>query len=192
MKKLEQIEGIKAQLAFEMLYGAKPALRGRTITGKLIFTGYGNDKIDAGIDYVDLSKKEGVFIDGDEYDRLRTFLSEDEISYLLQGYHEPGLYIKITEGENDVEFAPGTLVFVDHGIDYLADSDWGYLDRINPVMKHYGRRTFKWYGQVSQEKKKLLPYMAVSVESDLDRMEFYICSPAESLIKEYMESEMTT
>lgn len=180
MKKLEQNEGMRAQLAFEMFYGAKPALRGRTITGQLVFAGYGHDKIDAGVDYIDLSKIR-TLMNGAEFDRLRTFLSEDEINY-LSPVNQAGVYIKIAKGENDIEFDPGTLVFMDHGIDYLSDSDWDYLNRINLVMKAYGKKEFKWYGQVSHKEKKMLPYMAVYVEADLRRMEFYICSVAESLI----------
>ena len=162
MKKLKQIEGIHAQTAFEILYGAKPALQAKTITGTLVFAGYGNDNID-GNDYVNLSKPNKFF---------------DKNSH-----NEVGFYIRICEGKSDFNFPIGTMVFVKNGFDYLSNNDWSQSGRLSLILSQYGGgRLFEWYGQINNE-KTILPYMAFSVEDDLNNREFYICEVAERLIK---------
>jgi len=162
MIKLDQITGIRAQTAFEMLYGAKPSLKGMTITGTLVFVGYGNDRIDDGIDYINLSKNRPI------------------------GVNTPGFYINISEGKNDIEMPTGEMIFMKHGFDYLGSSDWSQLNIINLIMGKYGKRTFEWYGQINGKEKTTLPYMAISVEPDFTKREFFICEAAAFLIEEYM------
>jgi len=169
MKKLEQTIGMKAQLAFEMLYGAKPSLKGRTITGKLVLVGYGHDKIDERFDYINLSK------------------DRDIINHLAN-VDQQGLYIKICEGVNDTEIPIGEMVFIKKVFDYLGNSDWSQLNVINLIMNQLGNKPFEWYGQISDKDKEktILPYMAISVEPDFKNREFFICEAAEFLIEEYM------
>ena len=178
MKKLGQMEGMRAQLAFEMLYGAKPSLRGKTITGNLVLVGYGHDKVDIGVNYINLFKK--------------NLLSDSEIVH-LEKVSQPGLYIKVSEENNDIDVPVGTMIFIDHGFDYLASSDWKHDNIINLIMNEYGRKVFEWYGQISKgpmgKVEKMHPYMAISVEKNPKDKEFFICEAAEFLIKECMNTQ---
>ena len=175
MKKLEQTEGIRTQLAFEMFYGAKPSLKATTITGTLVLVGYGHDNVDKGCDYINLSN----------LSKEKNNLTEDTINY-LEKLGQQGLYIKIDEDKNDIALPVGAMVFVKNGFDYLANSSWSSLNKINLIMNQYGKKTFKWYGQVSHKEKTILPYMVISVEHDIKNKEFFLCEPVEFLIEKYM------
>jgi hypothetical protein len=190
MKTLKPMQGIKTQTAFEMFYGAKPSLRGQTITGKRVMVGYGNDKIDRKFDYIDLSKKRRMYFLSGDLSENEIELKKKEIERAEKLWHE-GFYIEISEGTNDINIPIGEMIFIKQGLDYLANSDWNRSDVINLIMNQLGGKVFEWYGQISDTGKEIdiLPYMAISVEPKFEDKQFFMNQYSQFLIEKYVDTK---